>query len=59
MNFDPRIGVWAEKEDADRLRNNSFGEQVGNKLWLTPEEVLCIIDLQNGQVLFKVYEVIL
>ncbi|UCD03438.1 MAG: tRNA-intron lyase [Candidatus Aenigmatarchaeota archaeon] len=50
LRFDPKKGIWAEKEDADRLRNNSFGEQKGDKLWLTPEEALYVVDLQNGQV---------
>ncbi len=53
VNFDPKKGLWAEGEDADRLRNNSFGEQKGNKLWLMPEEALYIIDLQNGVVNYK------
>lgn len=53
VNFDPKKGIWAEGEDADRLRNNSFGEQKGNKLWLMPEEALYIIDLQNGVVNYK------
>ncbi len=50
INFDPKKGLWAEREDADRLRNNSFGEQIKDRLWLTPEEALYIIDLQNGRV---------
>ncbi len=50
VKFDQKKGLWAEGEDADRLRNNSFGEQDGKTLWLTPEEALYIIDLQNGTV---------
>ncbi|MBN1896978.1 MAG: tRNA-intron lyase [Candidatus Aenigmarchaeota archaeon] len=50
INYDPKKGLWAEKEDADRLRNNSFGEQVSDKLWLNPEEALYIIDLMNGKI---------
>ncbi len=48
FRFDPKVGMWAEGEDADRLRNNCFGEQKGSKLWLLPEEALYILDLQNG-----------
>ena len=50
LNFDPDIGVWAEGEDADKLRGNYFGEFKDGKLWLLPEEVLYLIDLQNGVV---------
>jgi tRNA-intron endonuclease len=53
INYDPKKGIWAEGEDADRLRNNFFGEQKGGKLWLLPEEALYIIDLQNGVVKCK------
>ena len=49
IRFDPKKGIWAENEDADRLRNNSFGRQEKDKLWLMPEEALYILDLMNGR----------
>ncbi len=53
MRFDPKHGVWTDGEDADRLRGNHFGELRDGKLWLLPEEVLYLIDLQNGVVRHK------
>lgn len=50
LNFKPGSGCWAEGENADKLRNNHFGENDKGKLILKPEEVLYIIDLQNGMI---------
>ncbi len=50
INFDPKLGAWAEGEHADKIRNNYFGESRDGKLWLLPEEVMYMIDLQNGVV---------
>ncbi|MBN2330870.1 MAG: tRNA-intron lyase [Candidatus Aenigmarchaeota archaeon] len=50
LEFDPKRGIWASGEDADRLRTNHFGESRDGRLWLKPEEVLYLVDLQNGAV---------
>jgi len=50
LNFDPKKGIWAEGEHADRLRNNFFGDSDKQKLWLMPEEALYLIDFQNASV---------
>ena len=51
LNFDPKTGIWAEGEYADKLRGNFFGELRDEKLWLLPEEVMYLVDLQNGMVM--------
>ncbi|MFH0957038.1 MAG: hypothetical protein V1813_04220, partial [Candidatus Aenigmatarchaeota archaeon] len=53
ITCDPDRGIWAEGEDADRLRNNFFGENRERKLYLLPEEALYIIELQNGRAVCK------
>jgi len=50
LRFDPKLGIWASGEDADKLRGNCFGEFKAGRLWLLPEEVLYLVDLQNGVV---------
>jgi len=50
LHFDPEKGVWAEGEDADRLRNNFFGHPEAGMVRLLPEEALYLLDLQNGVV---------
>ncbi len=50
LRFDPKLGIWATGEDADKLRGNYFGEFKAGRLWLLPEEVLYLVDLQNGVV---------
>jgi tRNA-intron endonuclease len=50
LNFDPKLGIWAEGEFADKLRNNYIGEPDKGKMRLHPEEALYLIDLQNGVV---------
>jgi len=49
--FTKKDGAWAQGEEADRLRNNFFGENRDGRLMLLPEEALYIIDLQKGRVL--------
>ncbi len=51
LNFDPEIGIWCDDPDSlDKIKKNFFGDQIGDKWVLDPEEALYIITFQNGVV---------
>lgn len=51
LKFNPKIGVYADqKESVEKLRSNWFGKSKEGKIFLSPEEVLYLINFQNAVV---------